>query len=163
MRAAVVCLALICGARADLEPDMFNEEFEMPDMEELTTDSVQAHHHEPIRQELQGWFGGLIQGGASRDTCSVKGDPHIIPFEGNYFDIQRSPPVSSDNINDPGLVPFTIISSKVPGKWKVKIQVRAICAVLLSLRLPYTRRAVACRLPSSVAGLPTSRQTSQFP
>jgi hypothetical protein len=54
MRAAVVCLALICGAHADLEPDMFNEEFEMPDMEELTTDSVQAHHHEPIRQELQG-------------------------------------------------------------------------------------------------------------
>jgi hypothetical protein len=89
--------------------------------------------------------------GELRQTCSVSGDPHIVPFGGNYFDIHRSPPTDSENPQDPALLPFTMISSWAPGKWKEKIQVCVICDVRMAAHLPCMLLAVACRLSSTVA------------
>ncbi len=116
-------------------------------MSELT--KAAANHgdsEEPRRQELLGGAAGEL-----RQTCTLSGDPHIIPFGGNYFDIHRSPPSDSENPQDPAIQPFTMISSWAPGKWKEKIQVRVICDARMAAPWPCMLLAVACRLSSIVA------------
>jgi hypothetical protein len=116
-------------------------------MSELT--KVAAYHgEEPRRQDLMRAMIGAA--GELRQTCELVGDPHIAPFGGNWFDIHRSPPSDSENPQDPALLPFTMISSWAPGKWKEKIQVCVICDVRMAAHLP-------CMLPSRAGFLPSLR------
>jgi len=86
------------GDRAALDP----EEAEETSLASL--DDAAVEKNKAVKQTLWGWrrwhrphshhrhsphSHTPLQGGAARSTCECQGDPHCMPFHGNFFDIQQ--------------------------------------------------------------------------
>jgi hypothetical protein len=84
------------GDRAALDPEEA-EETSLASLDDAAVEKKKA-----LKQKLWGWWHRPhshhrhsphshtpLKGGAARSTCECQGDPHCMPFHGNFFDIQQ--------------------------------------------------------------------------